>query len=523
MNANEVFHRWANGLGQSAKSGNVSFDGPLLYSYRTVIGFMDRSGTSPVAVITRHRYSSTTTRHIGWALRAAAGVETVLPVDEPIHGLRVGARGWQERLAGGVFMVAARRLVDAAGTRPSWKREALIRAAGARVDFVLELAERYPRAKGMAAASRRAMAFGNETGREPIALARSLCPRAVTSAHAEKVDQIRERWAQVAAVGSLRTRHELARSAVATRRVLDATRRQEGKKPLRIRGVPSLRAMRAVVAALAVQVGEEHAAERRAAVDAWWRRTESMRHMLRQLGGVRDWTCQVLAWPAGDPIPDRVRQLHRKAAVAAKLEKLRSTMDTWLPAGARLPTQIASQRQRYEANTVLSWLRDDRGCLQRLALTSPSLGRHPLVRRMDDVLTDEAACVQAIEAWDTGALERIAEKVADWRKGGALAITTPQPLLRLHAGTQTIETSWGASVSVAAAKRLWTTVAPALGDATACQRVNERLARKAVIVDGYPWKQMAPDGTLVIGCHTIAADELLAMARQLGLNKPAAP
>lgn len=67
MNRREIAHVWAHGQKPKGRAGNVSFDGPDLYSYATIIGRVYARPSDPnapglVAVNVR-RYSSSTSRH----------------------------------------------------------------------------------------------------------------------------------------------------------------------------------------------------------------------------------------------------------------------------------------------------------------------------------------------------------------------------------------------------------------------------------------------------------------------------
>lgn len=86
----QVIHRWAQNNGGSARSsnGNCWFDGPSLYSYRTVIArfHMGTGVVGPVCLITTRKYSVTTTgRHMPGAYDIAGArvfyVDDVDPAD----------------------------------------------------------------------------------------------------------------------------------------------------------------------------------------------------------------------------------------------------------------------------------------------------------------------------------------------------------------------------------------------------------------------------------------------------------
>jgi hypothetical protein len=70
-NSSEVFHVWANQGQDYARSGNVSFDGRVAYSYRAVIGVMVGGPRGSAALITGATHSVTTSKHTGEAASAA--------------------------------------------------------------------------------------------------------------------------------------------------------------------------------------------------------------------------------------------------------------------------------------------------------------------------------------------------------------------------------------------------------------------------------------------------------------------
>lgn len=70
-NSSEVFHVWANRGQESARSGNVSFEGLRAYSYRMLIGLLVQGPNGWAALITGSSRSVTTSKHIGEAAGAA--------------------------------------------------------------------------------------------------------------------------------------------------------------------------------------------------------------------------------------------------------------------------------------------------------------------------------------------------------------------------------------------------------------------------------------------------------------------
>lgn len=78
MNAQELFHVWANQRKASGKSGNVFFEGPTCYSYGKhfpIATLKDIPGVGPVALCNPSGYSVSTSKHKTYAFRAIHGRE----------------------------------------------------------------------------------------------------------------------------------------------------------------------------------------------------------------------------------------------------------------------------------------------------------------------------------------------------------------------------------------------------------------------------------------------------------------
>jgi hypothetical protein len=67
-NIGEIMHHWAHQVKERGRVGNVSYEGPVLYSYALPIARLAGNG---VVVITTNHYSPTTSRHIAWAASAS--------------------------------------------------------------------------------------------------------------------------------------------------------------------------------------------------------------------------------------------------------------------------------------------------------------------------------------------------------------------------------------------------------------------------------------------------------------------
>lgn len=77
-NSREVFHLWAAQAQSEARSGSVSFNGPVLRSYQAEIGRLIKTATGETwAIHSARRYSNTTAKHEGYARQAARHLKSV--------------------------------------------------------------------------------------------------------------------------------------------------------------------------------------------------------------------------------------------------------------------------------------------------------------------------------------------------------------------------------------------------------------------------------------------------------------
>jgi hypothetical protein len=114
-----------------------------------------------------------------------------------------------------------------------------------------------------------------------------------------------------------------------------------------------------------------------------------------------------------------------------------------------------------------------------------------------------AEYAEKIEAWRNGASEHECEL---WRFAGM------PTALRVRGDV--IETSRGADVPLRVAARLWAAVTSARKHPDNARRLSNDMSGDAV--GAYNLRQVKPDGSLVIGCHTIEFSELERMAHTLG-------
>jgi hypothetical protein len=95
MNNAELFHRWANQTKPQGKSGNVFYEGPILYSYghHFPLAVLTGKKTGPVereiVLVNSRSYSQTTAKHKGQAVRASSHL-THIYVPHPTEAHRAG-------------------------------------------------------------------------------------------------------------------------------------------------------------------------------------------------------------------------------------------------------------------------------------------------------------------------------------------------------------------------------------------------------------------------------------------------
>lgn len=143
-----------------------------------------------------------------------------------------------------------------------------------------------------------------------------------------------------------------------------------------------------------------------------------------------------------------------------------------------------------------------------------------------------AARKAAQEARERKARELAAPRLAalrtDWRLFGAFGAAGPYArpngpvMLRVNQTDETIETSMGVRVPLAAAPMVWNMVQRARKQGGMDGRQGGVLSRAHPVrlprIGDYPLDRIEADGTLVAGCHTIPYSELSALARALGLE-----
>ena len=74
MNNAELFHRWANRVKDHGKSGNVFYEGPILYSYghHFPLAVLTGKGKPEIVLVNSRTYSMTTAHHKSQAVRASS-------------------------------------------------------------------------------------------------------------------------------------------------------------------------------------------------------------------------------------------------------------------------------------------------------------------------------------------------------------------------------------------------------------------------------------------------------------------
>lgn len=150
-----------------------------------------------------------------------------------------------------------------------------------------------------------------------------------------------------------------------------------------------------------------------------------------------------------------------------------------------------------------------------------------------DILAREEAARKAKRERDLKLAQELAEKIKDWRNHGdteTWQIRQAAPALRLsyfdigkfrapdvgESSHWVVETSWGARVPVADAKRLW----PLIQRAKRSEQWR-LVPGKAIEVGGYWLTKINADGSIVVGCHEISYSEIEYIAGKLGLLETA--
>ena len=95
-NTHDVFHEWANQTRTSRKSGNVSFEQTILYSYAAIIGAHVTYKGETATLLSKRNYSVTTSRHQSAACQAANHLHVIRVPDIPgefrYNNVKAGAK-----------------------------------------------------------------------------------------------------------------------------------------------------------------------------------------------------------------------------------------------------------------------------------------------------------------------------------------------------------------------------------------------------------------------------------------------
>jgi len=122
----------------------------------------------------------------------------------------------------------------------------------------------------------------------------------------------------------------------------------------------------------------------------------------------------------------------------------------------------------------------------------------------------EAAALAEAEQARRAALA--AERVDDWRQGGpTISLYSLPPMLRLSSDGAEVETSHGARIPVEDARRLWPIIERV--------RSGTKDYTPGEPVGNYRLTQIKSDGSIVVGCHSIAYAEIASIAAALGLSQ----
>lgn len=540
-----VAHLWANASQDSARdpSGNMYFSGPTLYSYGShyAIGYRYETADGGAFYLMNADSNSNTTNKMRYiARRALPGFRRAYFVG----GLRsdtFSGQGWRGRFMRDALSQAGRAYEEAAKvSRVSAKRENLIeeaadrmRAAQAVADAVM--ADRKARPDDRKAARETlatlakvpAWAEGadNAQQREAATTAAGLLVKDEMRAKMLKyrdraVSAYNESVAMVSAVPrrSAQRLIQLARDSVnAANEARDIAKRYGFRVPA-MPDAPAL--VRSLEPAEAAEIRAETVGDARRALEsaeaAHARRHDSdagawhwaVEHGARQLGdAVND------ARRIGSPdiIPAAwVERAEHLRARASRSDRLRMASRTVSNAVA----SIASGDSYAQAGHAADALREYRNASRNLAgLELPAT--HPAALRLAEMAGERERIAAYIANADELMRRENAQRIEAWRAGGPSlphSLRDTGPLLRVRGDA--IETSWGATVPASIAPRLWRLVnAARAGDAAAVTAKARGLR-----VGHFTLESVRPDGSIVVGCHDIAFNELQHAAGALGLS-----
>ena len=108
----------------------------------------------------------------------------------------------------------------------------------------------------------------------------------------------------------------------------------------------------------------------------------------------------------------------------------------------------------------------------------------------------------------------LAQRIIDWRQGAIIqsgSLRDLPPALRLNTEKQVIQTSHNAEIPVKDALKLWPMVLRVMR--------GEKDYTPGEPLGNYRLTRIKTDGSIIVGCHTIAFSELQLMADKLGLTE----
>lgn len=129
---------------------------------------------------------------------------------------------------------------------------------------------------------------------------------------------------------------------------------------------------------------------------------------------------------------------------------------------------------------------------------------------------EEEAAERKVEAERRKRRKELAEAVEKWRAGESVYIGSSLPtMLRLSKDGTEIETSRSARVPVADAVRVWPLILRARKNETSYRLSSPSVENHLGL---YRLDEIHADGAIEVGCHHIGFDEVLGIAKQLGLE-----
>lgn len=543
-----VAHLWANASQDSARdpSGNMYFTGPALYSYGShyCIGYRYATADGSPIYLMNADSSTNTTNRMRWIAHDALPRYLPTYAVENLKGETFHGQGWRGHLLRSILSQAGNAYARAADVaRVSGKRDAAVRDAAERMRAARALADAILADKSLSrddrAAARAALrtlervpawdaTADNKTQQANATACAAVLVR--DEMKAEMLNFVRRATREHEKAmehdqHSIVYRIQCARYAVNAAGFARDLARRYGFR------LPKLPDSAALVCQLEPAEREymlrEAAYQARSCVEtvetawrdragAWaWRIESAARNLADHVRGAK-----MMGAPETVPAAwsERVAALYARSQRAESIAAASRTLNNAAPEIASADSYAAAGRARDAVRRYRRAISLINGALDALPPT------HPLAARARSMVPDRDRAAAYVADADSALTAEHAQRIADWRAGGAAlpwGMRDSAPMLRLSRDGSVIETSHGASVPASVAPRLWRMVTAARAGAADAITAQHRGMR----IGHFTLQTVRPDGSLLIGCHDIAFDELQRLADVLGLtndNKAAA-